>query len=262
MLEVQGIKKSYPAHDGGPNGSRSPGESALAATTLSFEAGSTTVLIGPSGCGKSTLLRIVLGLVEPDEGRVLFDGEALTRENAEVLRRRTGYVLQEGGLFPHLTAKKNVSLLADVLGRPEATSAARIAKLAELVRLPLQILSAFPHDLSGGERQRVSLMRALMLDPEWVLLDEPLGALDPITRRALQSELRDIFARLKKTVILVTHDMGEAAYFGDVIVLMRKGKIVQRGTARELLESPAEPFVSEFIRAQRSPLDDLAESSP
>ncbi len=261
MLEVQGIKKSYAASNG-HDGSRSTNESALSPTTLSFGTGSTTVLIGPSGCGKSTLLRIILGLIAPDEGRVLFDSEALTAANAEQLRRRTGYVLQDGGLFPHLTAMKNVSLLADVLGRREDESRARIAELAELVRLTPKTLAAFPHDLSGGERQRVSLMRALMLDPEWVLLDEPLGALDPITRRALQSELRDIFARLKKTVILVTHDMGEAAYFGEVIVLMRKGKIVQRGTARELLESPAEPFVSEFIRAQRSPLDDLAESSP
>ena len=179
-----------------------------------------------------------------------------------MLRRRAGYVLQDGGLFPHLTARKNVSLLADVLGRPADASAARIAELAELVRLPAAILSSFPHDLSGGERQRVSLMRALMLDPEWVLLDEPLGALDPITRRALQSELREIFGRLKKTVVLVTHDIGEAVYFGDTIVLMREGHIVQRGTARELRESPAEPFVSEFIHAQRSPVDDLAGSTP
>ena len=154
-----------------------------------------------------------------------------------------------------------MSLLADVLGRPADASAQRIAELTELVRLTTATLDAFPHDLSGGERQRVSLMRALMLDPEWVLLDEPLGALDPITRRALQTELREIFARLKKTVVLVTHDMGEAAYLGDAIVLMRQGKIVQRGTARALLDSPAEPFVSEFIRAQRSPLDDLGGST-
>lgn len=253
MLEVQGITKTYASHDG---------RAALSATTLAFPSGSTSVLIGPSGCGKSTLLRIILGLILPDEGRVFFDGQALTRGNVEMLRRRAGYVLQDGGLFPHLTARKNVSLLADVLGRPADASAARIAELAELVRLPAAILSSFPHDLSGGERQRVSLMRALMLDPEWVLLDEPLGALDPITRRALQSELREIFGRLKKTVVLVTHDIGEAVYFGDTIVLMREGHIVQRGTARELRESPAEPFVSEFIHAQRSPVDDLAGSTP
>lgn len=261
MLEVQGIKKTYALH-GRAGAHPARADAALAATTLGFPSAATTVLIGPSGCGKSTLLRIILGLIEPDEGRVLFDGVALTRANAELLRRRTGYVLQDGGLFPHLTARKNVSLLADVLGRPADVSAQRIAELAGLVRLTSATLDAFPHDLSGGQRQRVSLMRALMLDPEWVLLDEPLGALDPITRRALQTELREIFARLKKTVILVTHDMGEAAYFGEAIVLMREGKVVQRGTARELLESPAEPFVSEFIRAQRSPLDDLAGNPP
>ena len=205
-------------------------------------------------------MRILLGLVEKDAGRVLFDGVELTRGNVEGLRQRTGYVLQDGGLFPHLRARENVTLLADVLGRPRGESAKRVEELADLVQLSRAPLDGFPGDLSGGQRQRVSLMRALMLDPEWVLLDEPLGALDPITRRALQSELRAIFDRLKKTVILVTHDMGEAAFFASEIVLMREGKIIQRGTAEDLRDRPAEPFVAEFIRAQRSPLGSLPEA--
>ena len=245
MIEVKQIEKTY---------SRS---TALAPTSIRFEAGTTTSIIGPSGCGKSTLLRIVAGLIKADRGKVVYDGEVLTEQNVNALRLRTGFVLQDGGLFPHLTARRNVTLLAEVIGRgTEATREARVRELAGLVRLPEARLSNHPRDLSGGERQRVSMMRALFLDPSWVLLDEPLGALDPITRRGLQTELRTIFGTLNKTVILVTHDMGEAAYLGDRVLLMRAGKVVQEGTARELAEQPAEPFVSEFLRAQRSPLEE------
>jgi osmoprotectant transport system ATP-binding protein len=210
------------------------------------------VLIGPSGCGKSTLLRMILGLVWPDRGRVAIGGERLDRGNALRLRRSIGYVVQDGGLFPHLTAERNVTLLARYLGRDPAWIAARLAELAELVRLPQAALGRYPAQLSGGQRQRVGLMRALMLDPPLLLLDEPLGALDPVTRYELQDELKAIFLALRKTVVLVTHDMNEAAHFGDRLVLMRSGRIVQQGVLEELLARPAEPYVREFIRAQRS----------
>ncbi|MDP6952601.1 MAG: ATP-binding cassette domain-containing protein, partial [Alphaproteobacteria bacterium] len=169
-------------------------------------------------------------------------------------RRRMGYVVQGGGLFPHLTAHGNVALMARQLGWSRQRIDARLAALAELVRLPGEILSRYPAQLSGGQRQRVALMRALMLDPDVLLLDEPLGALDPMVRHDLQTDLRAIFRSLAKTVVLVTHDLGEAAYFGDRIVLLRDGEVVQSGTADDLVSRPAEPFVEAFVAAQRSML--------
>ena len=217
------------------------------------------MLIGPSGCGKSTLLRLIVGLIAPSSGRVIVNDQELTPANAEALRHGIGYVIQDGGLFPHLTAERNVSLLARFLGRSDADVSKRVGELAQLVQLPDGALTRYPGDLSGGQRQRLGLMRALMLDPPLLLLDEPLGALDPITRSELQTQLKDIFARLNKTVILVTHDMGEAAYFGDAIVLMRDGQVVQNGTLDDLLHRPVAPYVSDFIRAQRSPLPPMPE---
>jgi osmoprotectant transport system ATP-binding protein len=225
---------------------------ALTPTTLAFASGRTTVVIGPSGCGKTTLLRLMLGLLAPDSGTVSLDGEALTPANAQTLRHRIGYVIQEGGLFPHLSAETNVTLMARFLRRPEQEVRRRCLELANLARIPAEVLGRYPRDLSGGQRQRVALIRALMLDPPVLLMDEPLGALDPMTRFGLQTDLKDIFARLAKTVVLVTHDMHEAAYFADEIVLMREGRVVQRGTLDDLLARPAEPFVTEFIRAQRA----------
>ena len=218
---------------------------------LSLAPAETTVLIGPSGCGKSTLLRLLLGLVTPQAGSVAFDDAPLGRE----ARRRMGYVVQGGGLFPHLTARGNVALMARQLGWSANRIEARLAELAELVRLPIDLLGRYPAQLSGGQRQRVALMRALMLDPDVLLLDEPLGALDPMVRHDLQTDLRAIFRSLGKTVVLVTHDLGEAAYFGDRIVLLREGRIVQSGSADDLVSRPAEPFVEAFVAAQRSVLD-------
>jgi osmoprotectant transport system ATP-binding protein len=228
------------------------GALALKPTSLSFAPGRTTVVIGPSGCGKTTLLRLLLGLTPPDSGQVTLFGERLTAGNAESLRHRIGYVIQDGGLFPHLTARRNVTLLARYLGRGDKEANERCRALADLVHIQGDMLERYPRQLSGGQRQRVALMRALMLDPPALLMDEPLGALDPMTRHTLQHDLKQIFARLSKTVVMVTHDMHEAAHFADEILLMHEGRVVQRGTLDELLAHPAEPFVTEFIRAQRA----------
>jgi osmoprotectant transport system ATP-binding protein len=234
---------------------------ALSSVSLEIAAGQTTVLIGPSGCGKSTLLRLMLGLGHSDTGRVRIGGVTVTADNAEQLRRRIGYVIQDGGLFPHLTAQQNIALLARYLGWERERIAARIAELLSLTQLPAEVLGRYPGELSGGQRQRVALMRALMLDPELLLLDEPMGALDPMIRCDLQADLRRIFVALRKTVVLVTHDLGEAAFLGDTLVLLRDGAIVQVGSLAELYHQPADPFVRRFINAQRSPLDQLAAAS-
>ncbi len=225
---------------------------ALQPTDLEFQSGLTTALIGPSGCGKSTLLRLLIALLAPDSGKITFDGAEVTEANAQRLRRRVGYVIQEGGLFPHLTARANVLLMSRHLGRPAEDMKSRLEELCALSQFPRDALDRYPAELSGGQRQRVSLMRALMLSPELLLLDEPLGALDPLVRSGLQRDLKEIFTRLKQTAILVTHDMGEAAYLADEIVLMNEGRIVQRGTAADLRDHPANEFVAEFINAQRS----------
>ena len=247
MFDLTGVSKSF-------------GDvAALAVIDLTVAAGQTTVLIGPSGCGKSTLLKLMIGLHAPDTGTVSFAGEPLTRDNAQSRRRRMGYVIQEGGLFPHLTARANVALMARWLGWDEARVTERLAELTRLTRFPADGLERYPAQLSGGQRQRVGLMRALMLDPDVLLLDEPLAALDPMIRYELQSDLREIFRALGKTVVMVTHDIGEAGYFGDVIVLLRAGRVVQRGTLGELLHRPADGFVERFITAQRSLIDALEE---
>jgi len=224
---------------------------ALHTTNLSIESGKTTVLIGPSGCGKSTLLRLIIRLIDPDSGLIQFDGKQVTPDNINALRRRIGYVIQEGGLFPHLTARSNVLLMARHIGKSEEETYKRLLELSELTRFSENLLPRYPVELSGGQRQRVSLMRALMLSPELLLLDEPLGALDPLVRASLQKDLKEIFARLSQTVLVVTHDLAEASYFADEIVLMNEGRIIQKGTITDLREKPADPFVSEFINAQR-----------
>ena len=248
MLELSGVTKNF------------AGVRALDHLDLTMRSGQTTVLIGPSGCGKSTLLRVMIGLIWPDSGEASINGTPLTPANILTLRRRIGYVIQDGGLFPHLTARANVTLMGGYLGWSEERIEKRMAELAELTQFPPDGLERFPVQLSGGQKQRVALMRALLLDPEVILLDEPLGALDPMIRSELQTDLRRIFQTLRKTVVLVTHDIGEAAFFGDVIVLLRQGCILQQGSLKELVRSPADPFVTQFINAQRSPLEALTGS--
>ena len=227
---------------------------ALAPTDLSVAKGSTLALLGTSGSGKSTLLRCVLRLVVPDAGTVAVAGEDVTGASARALRRRMGYVIQAGGLFPHLTARGNAALLAHHVGWDGARIEARLADLAELTRLPVDLLARFPGELSGGQRQRVALVRALMLDPDVLLLDEPLGALDPITRADLQTDLRALVQRLGKTVLLVTHDLREAAVLADRVAVMDAGHIVQRGRLEEIAANPATDFVARFVDAQRTVL--------
>lgn len=226
---------------------------AVAEVTLPVLARTITAIIGPSGCGKSTLLRLMIGLIEPDQGEVLFDGQRLTSANVLQIRQRLGYVLQDGGLFPHLTSRENVGLLARHLGWDRTRTNARVEELAGLTRLPPAALDRYPSEMSGGQRQRVGIMRALMLDPAVILLDEPMGALDPLVRYDLQEDLRSIFQTLNKTVVLVTHDMGEAGFFGDTVILLGEGRIVQQGTLDSLLNHPADEYVSRFINAQRLP---------
>jgi osmoprotectant transport system ATP-binding protein len=239
MFHLEGVRKVY------------AGRTALGPITLDVPAGRTTALIGPSGCGKSTLLRLLIGLVGPDAGTVAFDGAPVTPQSARQVRWRTGYVIQDGGLFPHLTSRGNVTLMARHLGWKRDRIDAQVSRLTALTRLPADGLDRRPHQLSGGQRQRVGLMRALMLEPDALLLDEPLGALDPLVRADLQTDLRDIFRTLGKTVVLVTHDLGEAAFFADQIVLLREGCIVQVGSPADLWHRPADPFVTRFVQAQR-----------
>jgi osmoprotectant transport system ATP-binding protein len=239
MLEFKNISKDY------------GGVQAVKAVDLVVRSNRTTVLIGPSGCGKSTLLRMAVGLIRPDAGTIRFDGGEIAAGNIRAIRRRIGYVIQQGGLFPHCTARKNITLLARHVGWTGERIDARLKTLSDLTHFPETGLDRYPAQLSGGQCQRVGLMRALMLDPDLLLLDEPFGALDPMIRRTLQEELREIFKTLKKTVLMVTHDLEEAGYFGDEIVLMRQGSIVQQGTLRDLHEAPAEEFVKRFVAAQR-----------
>lgn len=239
MLEFIGVRKRYGS------------TAALADIDLTVPGAETSILLGPSGCGKSTLLRLVVGLIWPDQGSVRLKGQEITPRSVVGLRPHIGYMIQEGGLFPHLTGRQNIILMARHCGWEESRISRRLAELIEVAQIPADILDRFPAQLSGGQRQRVSLMRALMLDPEIILLDEPLGALDPMIRSELQADLKRIFKRLGKTVLMVTHDLAEAAFLGDFIVLLRSGRIVQKGPMTEILTKPADSFVKRFINAQR-----------
>lgn len=243
MIAVRHVRKRYGA------------TVALDDVSLAVPAGTTHVLLGSSGSGKSTLLRMILGLVAPDAGEVLVDGGPVTPGRRAHLVGRVGYVVQEGGLYPHLTVGDNVRLPAEALGRPRPGLDARVRELTALVGLDEAMLRRYPAELSSGQRQRVGLMRALVLDPPLLLLDEPLGALDPIVRADLQSELHRLFAALGKAVLLVTHDVREAVLLGSTITLLRAGRVVQQGTFADLARAPAEPFVTEFLSAQAPPAE-------
>jgi osmoprotectant transport system ATP-binding protein len=223
---------------------------ALQPTNLEIPDCKTTVLIGPSGSGKSTVLRLISGLAEPTTGWIEINGRKLAWDSLPTFRRRMGYVIQSGDLFPHMSARQNILLVAKEFGMAVDEMAARVEELCILTRFPQKLLDRYPLELSGGEQRRVSLIRALMLKPAILLLDEPMGALDPMVRAGLLLDLKALFERLNTTVVLVTHSLVEAARLGDWIVLLNGGGIVQQGHFGEFTLDPAEPFVSEFFHAQ------------
>ncbi|HEX3950570.1 MAG TPA: ATP-binding cassette domain-containing protein [Steroidobacteraceae bacterium] len=246
MLALQNIHKTF------------EGKAVLTDVNLAIPKGATHALIGSSGSGKTTLLRITLGLIPLDKGYVKINDQALSSFSPIEWADRIGYVPQDGGLFPHISAFQNVSLMATLRGWERHRIEVRVEELRKLADLDAPMLRRFPFELSGGQQQRVAIMRAAMMDPEVLLLDEPMAALDPLIRRSLQQELKSIFQRLGKTVLLVTHDLGEAVFLAEQITLLHEGRVVQSGAYRELLRQPKDPFVTAFINAQRT-LPDAAE---
>ena len=237
MIEFRNITKIY-AGD------------VLALNDVSFNvnAGELVVLIGPSGCGKTTALKMMNRLVEPTRGQIIVDGKDIAQVNPVELRRGIGYVIQQIGLFPHMTIAENVALVPHLRGIAEAKTRARVDSLLNLVGLPPGTFAQrYPRELSGGQQQRVGVARALAGDPTIVLMDEPFGAVDPITRRQLQEEMRKIQATVRKTIVFVTHDVSEAFLLGDRIGIMQAGHLLQLASPEELLRHPADGFVAHFI---------------
>ncbi|MBD8906382.1 ATP-binding cassette domain-containing protein [Methylorubrum zatmanii] len=243
MIRFEGVTKRFP-------GAERP---AVEALDLTVAEGTTCALIGPSGCGKSTTLRMINRLAEPDEGRIRIDGRDIADGDPVTLRRGIGYVLQGVGLFPHRSVAQNVATVPTLLGWPRARIAARVDAMLALVGLdPGRFRDRRPDALSGGQRQRVGVARALAADPAILLMDEPFGAVDPVARTRLQAEIGAILKRLRKTVILVTHDIGEALHMGDQVALMRDGRLVQSASPDRLLVAPADAFTADFLGEGRS----------
>ena len=243
MIRLENVSKTFP-------GATRPAVDQL---DLEVPSGSTCVLIGPSGCGKTTTMRIVNRLIEPTSGRIIVEGQDVTRADPVELRRRIGYVIQQVGLFPHMTIAENVATVPKLLGWPPARITARVAEMLSLVGLePGHFLERHPRHLSGGQRQRVGVARALAADPPVLLMDEPFGAVDPIVRAVLQAELLGILRRLAKTVIFVTHDIDEAVRMGDLIAIMKDGALVQCDPPERLLAAPRDAFVADFVGADRA----------
>jgi osmoprotectant transport system ATP-binding protein len=233
---------------------RYPGRQRLAVDDLSFEvpAGDICVLIGPSGCGKTTALKLVNRLISMSGGDITIDGRSVNAQDLTELRRGIGYVFQEIGLFPHMTVQDNIGSVPRLLGWQKQRIQERARELLELVGLdPDGDLRRYPGELSGGQQQRVGVARAMAVDPPIMLMDEPFGAIDPITRDRLQNDFLRLHRQVRKTVIFVTHDIDEAIKMGDRIAIMRDGRLIQWGTADELLASPADDFVASFVGADR-----------
>ncbi|MEE7458285.1 glycine/betaine ABC transporter [Methylorubrum populi] len=243
MIRFEGVTKRFPGAD----------RPAVDALDLVVAEATTCALIGPSGCGKSTTLRMVNRLIEPDTGRIRIGERDIASVDPVTLRRGIGYVLQGVGLFPHRSVAQNVATVPALLGWPRARIAARVEAMLDLVGLePDRFGDRRPDALSGGQRQRVGVARALAADPDVILMDEPFGAVDPVARDRLQSEIGAILKRLRKTVILVTHDIGEAMRMGDQIALMRDGRLVQAGSPDHLLAAPADAFTAHFLGETRA----------
>ncbi|EKN5920796.1 TPA: ABC transporter ATP-binding protein [Yersinia enterocolitica] len=224
------------------------GKRAVDNLTLQIAKGEFTVLIGTSGSGKSTTLKMINRLIEHDEGEIHFAGEEIRNYKPEDIRRRMGYAIQSIGLFPHWTVERNIGTVPQLLKWPQKRIRQRVIELLELLHLdPEQFLYRYPHQLSGGQQQRVGVARALAADPEVLLMDEPFGALDPVTRSALQFEITRIHQLSGQTIVLVTHDIDEALALADRIVLMDGGRVIQQGTPLEMLTLPANDFVRDFF---------------
>jgi osmoprotectant transport system ATP-binding protein len=241
MIKLEGLTKRY------------GGIAAVDDLTLHVAEGETCVLIGPSGCGKTTTMRMVNRMIEPDAGRIEVGGRDVTHIDAVELRRSVGYVIQQVGLFPHWTIADNVATVPRLLGWDERRIAARVDELLQLVGLePAQFRTRWPRELSGGQKQRVGVARALAADPPVMLMDEPFGAIDPITRAHLQDEFLRILQRLKKTIVFVTHDIDEAIKMGSRIAILRAGRLVQVDRPAALLAAPKDAFVETFVGADRA----------
>jgi osmoprotectant transport system ATP-binding protein len=251
MIELTDVSKAYGAG----------AEPSVRGLSFAVARGEFLVLIGPSGCGKTTTLNMINRLVEPDAGRIAIEGAAAYGPDPAILRRHIGYVFQEAGLFPHMTVTENIAITPRLLGWPVGQIAARVRELLELVKLPdPAFANRLPRELSGGQRQRVALARALAARPAIMLLDEPFGALDPLTRDEIADDYRRIHQTLGLTTVMVTHDMTEALLLGDRIGVMRAGKLVQIGTPQQLLAAPADAFVAGMVDTPKRRAQRLAEA--
>lgn len=241
MLEFKDVTKRY----------SSQGRPAVNSLNLKIEKGEFVCFIGPSGCGKTTTMKMVNRLIDISEGQILINGKDIMKQNPVELRRSIGYVIQQIGLMPHMTIKENIVLVGTLLKWSKEEKDARAKELIKLVDLPEDYLDKYPHELSGGQQQRIGVLRALAANPPLILMDEPFGALDPITRDSLQDEFKKLQRELGKTIVFVTHDMDEALKLADRIVIMRDGEIVQADTPEEILRNPANEFVEEFLGKER-----------
>lgn len=240
MLKIENVSKIYKG-----------GKKAVKNISLDIKKGEFICFIGPSGCGKTTTMKMINRLIEPSEGNILINGENIMDKDPVELRRQIGYVIQQIGLFPHMTILENITLVPKLLKWNEQKKKERALELLQLVDMGPEYLERYPYELSGGQQQRIGVLRALASNPPLILMDEPFGALDPITRDALQEEFKNLQRTLDKTIVFVTHDMDEAIKLADRIVILKAGEIVQVGTPDEILRNPANEFVEEFIGKDR-----------
>ncbi|MFJ7855167.1 betaine/proline/choline family ABC transporter ATP-binding protein [Peribacillus frigoritolerans] len=240
MLKIENVSKIYKG-----------GKKAVKKISLDIKKGEFICFIGPSGCGKTTTMKMINRLIEPSEGKILINGENIMDKDPVELRRQIGYVIQQIGLFPHMTILENITLVPKLLKWNEQKKKERALELLQLVDMGPEYLERYPYELSGGQQQRIGVLRALASNPPLILMDEPFGALDPITRDALQEEFKNLQRTLDKTIVFVTHDMDEAIKLADRIVILKAGEIVQVGTPDEILRNPANEFVEEFIGKDR-----------